>query len=57
MRTLSAPIKVSLDVTGRCNLSCAHCRGRYGGPLGPPMAFDAMAEANESAEGIEPADG
>lgn len=26
MRPLRSPVKVSLDVTSRCNMSCAHCR-------------------------------
>ena len=30
MRPLSAPIKVSVDITSRCNLSCAHCRNEPG---------------------------
>lgn len=28
VRPLSAPLKVSLDVTGRCNLNCSHCRAQ-----------------------------
>ena len=32
MRQLRSPIKVSLDITSRCNMSCAHCRVSAHGP-------------------------
>jgi radical SAM protein with 4Fe4S-binding SPASM domain len=30
MRRLRSPVKVSIDITSRCNLSCSHCRSRTG---------------------------
>jgi radical SAM protein with 4Fe4S-binding SPASM domain len=30
MTRLRSPVKVSIDITSRCNLSCSHCRSRAG---------------------------
>ncbi len=43
MSPLSGPLKVSVDVTDRCNLSCVHCRLR-GAPLRPESLTSDLIE-------------
>ena len=44
MKPLSAPVKVSVDITDRCTLKCSHCR--LGGRefSGEPLAFGTLCE-------------
>lgn len=43
MHPLSAPLKVSVDLTRQCNLACAHCRCR-GTDTGDEMSATELAE-------------
>ncbi|MGD9497350.1 MAG: radical SAM/SPASM domain-containing protein [Armatimonadota bacterium] len=42
MRPLSAPVKVSLDVTEACNLACAHCRSLPRCPPASPLTHSEL---------------
>ncbi len=44
MSILQVPIRVSLDVTSACNLSCIHCRHADSAPKSPDMTFDQIQQ-------------
>lgn len=47
MLVLPIPIRVSLDVTSACNLSCIHCRHADSAPKSPDMTFEQIQQIIE----------
>jgi radical SAM protein with 4Fe4S-binding SPASM domain len=49
METLSSPIRLSIDVTSRCNLTCWHCRHRGRAQNGSDLSFEQIVRIVDDA--------